>query len=160
MKPYKYRLRKVAPPDYDYGHTVLRVGNQEVLNGVVQGMKASDLEERVAKALDKLEAEYEFRARITSAALGEQELTRQFENVRGEVEIDFLVDRGQVTPVFVDGQISHHFTPYQAEQDKAKTDITNEFGTRFGWREAVRIPFWTLIDQEMTDRTVRNLFNA
>jgi len=157
MKPYKYRIRPVAPPETEYGQTVIRTGNQEVLSGQVQGMHASDLEERVAKALDKMEISFEFRVRITSQALGNQRLTHQFANVRGEAEIDMLCDvGGQSVPIFVDGQISHHYAPWQADQDKLKTEMTDEFGKQFGWRESIRIPFWQLIDQEMTDRTVRD----
>ncbi len=156
-KVYKYRVRPVAPPDYEYGNTMLRGGTQEQLTGIVQDLKASDLEERVARALDKLDVGYEFRVRLTSDALGERRLTRKFANVRGEVETDFLVDKGGETiPIFVDGQISHFFTKWQADEDSAKKNITDEFGQQFGWRESIRIPFWKLIDQDMTDRTIRD----
>jgi hypothetical protein len=158
MKPYKYRTRPIARPEYTT-ENVLRIGNQETLTGIVSGMKASDLEERVARALSRLEASFDFRIRITSDALGDRELTKRFENVRGEVEIDFLAQRGQVYPIFVDGQISHHYAPWQADQDKAKTDVTNEFGRKFGWHEAIRIPFWELVDQDMANRTVRRVLS-
>lgn len=157
--PYLYRTRPVAPPENNYGQTVSRTGDQEQLTGQINGMKASDLEERVYKALNKLEIPSEFRVRITSEALGDQRLTHQFANVRGETEIDFLCDHnGRTTPIFVDGQIAHFMTPYQADHDKLKADVTDTFGKQFGWREAVRLPFWKLIDQEMTDRTVRDIF--
>lgn len=156
MKPYRYRQQRIATPEYTR-ENVQRAGDQEVLTGQVQGMDASDLEERVARALDKLEISYGFRERITSDAIGSRQLTQRFANVKGEVEIDMLCDvGGQMVPVFVDGQISHYFTPYQADKDKEKTDITNEFGRQFGWREAIRLPFWDLQTQDMTDRTVRN----
>jgi hypothetical protein len=157
LKPYHYRNPRVAPPDYTT-ENVLRAGDQEVLSGNIHGMKASDLEERVARALDRLEIGYEFRARLTSDALGRRELTNQFANIRGEIEIDFVCERGQTTPIFVDGQIAHFMTPHQADVDKEKENATNEFGRRLGWREAVRIPFWKLLDQAMTDRTIRDIF--
>jgi hypothetical protein len=157
-KPYKYRSKPIAAPEYNTSENVQRIGNQEVLSGQINGMKASDLEERVYRSLTKLEIPSEFRARVTSDALGQRRLTSEFANIRGEVEIDFLAERtGQTFPIFVDGEIGHFFTPYQAEQDKLKADIVNEFGSQFGWHEAIRIPFWKLIDQEMTDRTVRDL---
>jgi hypothetical protein len=156
---YKYRLRPVAPPDYQYGQTLIRTGDQEVLSGMVQGMKASDLEERVARSHDKLEVSTQFRVRITSEALGNQRLTRQFANVRGEVEIDFLSEFGNRTyPLFVDGSIGHFFTAWQADADKLKTAVADEFGRQFGWNESIRIPFWKLIDQDMSDRTIRDIF--
>ena len=156
-KPYKYRIRPVAPPENSYGETVSRTGDQEQLTGVIGDMKASDLEERVGRSLNKFDVTFEFRVRITSEFLGQQRLTHAFANVRGEVEIDMLCEvNGQTTPIFVDGQISHFFVPYQADHDKLKTDVTDEFGKQFGWRESVRLPFWKLIDQDMTDRTVRD----
>lgn len=157
MKPYKYRNPRIATPEYTNGQSVLRVGSQEVLSGQVQGMKASDLEERVSRSLDKLEVPFEFRVRLTSPMLGAVRLTHNFANIKGEIEVDMLCDQGgEVTPIFVDGQISHFFTPYQANEDKEKADVVNEFGKMFGWNEAVRIPFWKLMDQDMTDRTVRD----
>jgi hypothetical protein len=158
-KPYKYHIRPAAPPENNYGQTVSRTGDQEQLTGQINGMKASDLEERSYRSISKLEISTEFRVRITSEALGDQRLTHKFANVRGEVEIDFLCDHnGRTTPIFVDGSISHFFTPAQAEADKLKTELTDTFGKQFGWREAIRVPFWKLIDQEMSDRTYRDIF--
>jgi hypothetical protein len=156
MKPYQYRNRNITPPEYTR-ENVQRTGDQEVLTGRVQGMDASDLEERVARAMDRLEIEYQFRVRVTSDALGDRRLTREFANVRGEIEMDFLVSNGRVTPIMVDGQVSHFLTPAQAEEDQVKTNVVNEFGKRLGWREVVRIPFWKLVNQDMADRTVRDI---
>lgn len=157
-KPYIYRTRVIAPPEYDHGQSVIRVGNQEVLSGFIGGMKASDLEERVARALERIEAPYEFRIRISSDILGQRRLTKEFANVRGEVELDFLVDRnGRTYPIFVDGAVSHYLTPAQAESDIIKTNVANEFGARLGWNEAIRIPFWKLNSQDVTDRTIRDI---
>lgn len=158
-KPFLYPLRPTAPPETDYGRTVLRTGDQEQLTGVIQGMKASDLEERVARSLGTMEIPFQFRARISSQALGERRLTRKFANIKGEIEIDMLCDDGGfVTPIMVDGQISHFYASWQADQDQEKTDAVNEFGRRFGWKEVVRIPFWKLQNQEMADRTMREVF--
>ena len=126
---------------------------------MVQGMKASDLEERAARAIDKLEIGYEFRVRLTSEFLGARRLTREFNNMRGEIEMDFLLEKDtRVYPIFIDGQISHYWTEAQADADKVKTNAVNEFGRQFGWHEAVRIPFWKLDNQDMADRTIRELF--
>ena len=159
VKPYLYRTRPIAPPDMNYGQSVIRTGDQEVLSGEINGEKASDLEERSYRSLSRLEVSSEFRVRITSEALGRQRLTSRRANIRGEVEIDFLCERnGQITPIFVDGEIAHHMTPHQADIDKQKADIADEFGEQFGWRKSVRVPFWKLIDQEMADRTYRDIF--
>lgn len=159
IKPFQYRNRNVGPLEYDHPQSVSRTGTQEVLSGIVQGMDASDIEERTARALDRIEASYDFRVRITSEALGPQRLTRQFANIKGETELDFLCEfQGRVFPIFVDGEISHYFTPAQAEADRIKTNVANEFGRRFGWKEAVRIPFWKLTTQDMADKTIRDIF--
>lgn len=159
VKPYKYRNPRIAIPDYAHGNTVLRVGDQEVLSGQVGGMKASDLEERFARSMGRLEVGFEFRVRLTTDALGDRELTRQFANLRGEVEMDFLPNDEPFPPIFIDGQISHYLTAWQAEQDKLKTDVVDEFFRRVGGRKpAVRIPFWKLLDQDMSDRTAREIF--
>lgn len=159
LKPYLYRTRPIGTPDMNYGQTVIRTGDQEQLTGEINGEKASDLEERSFRSLSRLEVSTEFRVRITSEALGQQRLTSRRANIRGEVEIDFLCEKGgQVTPIFVDGEIAHFMTPHQADVDKQKADLANEFGRQFGWREAVRVPFWKLVDQEMADRTYRDIF--
>jgi hypothetical protein len=161
MKPYKYRVRRIAAPEYNKGGSLIRAGNQEVLSGFINGEPASDLEERVARSLTKLEIPFDFRVRITSQAVGQQRLTSQRANIHGEVEVDHLCNQGGViTPIMVDGGISHFYAAWQADEDKQKTNIVNEFGARLGWRPTVRIPFWKLIDQDMADRTIREVLNA
>lgn len=160
MKPFKYRNRAVRKPDYQGQSGVLRgAAEHEQFVGEIQGEKASDIEERLQRAMDKLELGYQFRVRVTSQALGDQKLTRTFANISGEAEIDFLVEaRGQTIPIMVDGQIGHFFTPYQADEDRQKNIVVDEFGKQYGWRPTVRIPFWQLIDQNYADRTARDLF--
>lgn len=158
MKPFKYRNPRVAPPEYTNGQSVLRVGEKEVLSGQVQGMKASDLEERWARSHEKYEMPFEFRVRLTSPMLGAVRLTHTFANIKGEIELDTLGGRDRTVPVFIDGSISHFFTPYQAIEDKEKEDAVNEFGRMFGWAVAVRVPYWKLLDQDMTDRTFREVY--
>lgn len=160
-KPYQYRGAGRVQRDRVGARLDRRNPNKEVLTGEINGIKASDLEERYARALHKMEMPFEFRFRITSPLLGKQRLTQQFLNEAGEVEIDFLVEKyGVITPVFIDGNIGHFYTDYQADKDAIKTNVTNEFGQGMGWRPAVRVPFWKLQDQDMTDRTVREMFSG
>lgn len=133
----------------------------EAFSGAVNGVKASDLEERYARALRKYEIDFDFRFRISSPLLGTQRITQQFLNMEGEVEVDFLVRRqGKTTPVFIDGNIGHFYTQYQADNDAIKTNATNDFGRVVGWYPAVRVPFWEMGTQEQTDRTVREMFSG
>lgn len=158
MIPYQYPIRGQRIVRDKLGARLDRRVSDEGFIGVVQGLKASDLEERFSRSLAKLEYPFEFRYRISSPLTGTQRLTRQFLNETGEVEIDFLVYTSGIIPVFIDGEIGHFFTPYQADKDADKTNVTNDFGARAGWFPAVRIPYWRLQDQEMSDRTVRETF--
>lgn len=156
--PYQYPIRGQRIVRDKLGARLDRRVRDEGLLGVVQGLKASDLEERFARSLSKLEYPFEFRYRISSPLTGMRRLSRRFTNETGEVEIDFLVQTTSITPVFIDGQIGHFYTAYQADKDALKTNATNEFGRILQWRPAIRVPFWRLQDQDMTDVTVRELF--
>jgi hypothetical protein len=65
-----------------------------------------------------------------------------------------------ITPIFIDGEIGHFFTAYQADKDSVKTNVTNDFGRAAGWMPALRVPFWMMNDQDQTDRTVRDSFSG
>lgn len=128
----------------------------ETLTGVVQSIKASDIEERSARALDKLaEWKYYFRWRIDPIT---GRLSPQFSNLAGEVEIDFVTVRGtEVKAILVDGEISHFMALWQRVQDEEKTEKINEYMRKIGQGDAVRVPFWKLSTQEQADRYYREL---
>ena len=160
MKPFKYKTRRIARADYRQDG-ISRTGSGEQLSGNVQGQKASDLEERMARALDKMQVAYEFRARISSSAAGAQRLTSVKANIAGELEIDHLIENGgQVIPVLVDGEISHFMTQHQRVQDEINTDMINEYGTSMGWSPAVHVPYTELRTQEDADRVARRIVDG
>lgn len=152
---YRYKITRFKPKEAEWTTSLPRTGENENLVGEIQGLPASDLEERFARALDKAQVEYYFRQRISSPAIGARKLTREFANLPNEIEIDFLVVKGLVKPVFIDGQIAHFKAKWQADLDDEKTNQTNAFGRMYGWDEAVRIPYWKLENQDMTDAYVR-----
>jgi len=155
---FNYNIRFPRPQPLRRGPSLQRGGEQEQLTKMVQGLPASDIEERFSRSLAKLEIPFSFRMRISSYLQGAQKLSRNFTNMKGEIEIDHLVQSAKgVIPVFIDGQISHFFVPYQADADREKTELTDEFGAKLGWRPSVRIPYWKLLDQDMSDRTLREL---
>lgn len=158
-KPYKYRVRSPGVPDYSGGASLNRVGEKEVFTGVVQGKKASDLEERFARSLEKNGIGFEFRVRISSMIAGARRLTKVFANLPGEVEIDALVQHDRTIPVMIDGFIGHMMAPWQQERDQEKTAIVNDFGKQFGWQEVVRIPFTELETQTLSDWAARKLLS-
>jgi hypothetical protein len=157
MLPFKYDIRQIKRPHYS-PQGVNRIGSTEQLTGTIQGKPASDLEERVGKALEKLNINYEFRARISSLALGTRRLTMAHANMPGEIEIDHLIDNGgQMIPILIDGEIAHFMTLYQKLSDAEKTEGINAFGKVLGWHEVVRIPFTELKTQEEADHVVRRI---
>ena len=158
LKPFKYKTRRIGIPEYHNG--VNRIGIAETLVGTVQGKSASDLEERMSRAFDKMKVPYEFRARISSSAMGTQRLTKAISNLPGELEIDHLVNDGVIIPVQIDGEISHFMTPFQKLQDEEKTDAINEFGQVMGWHEVIRVPYVELKTQEDADDVARRILNG
>ena len=117
---YKYKYTRISTKEPNITKRAYRTGEKEVLVGTIQGKKASDLEERFSRALDKRGIPYAFRKRITSPFVGERKLTNAMASLPGEVEVDFLVGGTQVTPVMVQGEIAHFKTKWQAEIDKEK----------------------------------------
>lgn len=159
MKPYKYRNPRIAVPDFDV-QGISRVGHKEVLTGMINGEKASDLEERQYKSFRKLGVDSEFRQRISSLLNGSRRLQSVMTNLPGEVEIDLLLDYSPVIPVFIDGQISHFMSPWQRDKDREKAAVVTEFGKELGWRESVRVPFVDILTEEASDRVARRILDG
>lgn len=137
--------------------------NPEGLTGKVQGKNASDIEERFARAIAKIpEWQFSFRLRINPLT---GRLTEEIKNIKGEVEIDFLLTRGELSiiPVMIQGEYSHFKTPWQDDIDKDKEKVVNEYFERFPQaRPVVRIPdykkgMFLLDTQEFADQTARSL---
>lgn len=149
---FAYKNPSLAPPDFT-PQGFIRQTSQEQFSGSVQGLKASDLEERFSHSWDKLSVGYDFRQRISPLMYGTRQFERKFTNLPGELEIDFLTYLEQVTPVLVDGEISHFYTPQQKLVDIEKTAAINDFGKSQGWAEAVRVPFVDIWTPEQSDAT-------
>lgn len=159
LKLYRYVHRPLKAPEFR-SDGIRRTGNAEVLVGKIQDKTASDLEERLAKGLDKLKVAYEFRARISSAAVGGQHLTSTVRNIIGELEIDHLIYNNQIIPVLVQGEIGHFFTKYQRIQDAEKINAINEFGSTQNWHEVVEVPYTELKTQDAADSVARRIVNG
>lgn len=162
--PYQYKWRGYPAQGAHYrrkDYLQHIPAKQESLTGNIGGMKASDIEERFHRAMTRLEIQADFRVRISPPMLnGVRGIEKKWSNMKGEIEIDFLADHGRTIPIFIDGEIAHFFTPSQADSDRDKANITNEFGKSYNWADAVRIPFWKLTDQDMADRTAREVFGV
>lgn len=126
---------------------------KETFTKVIQGKKASDLEERFARALDKLGYGYTFRYQISQFG-GSENLV----NTTGTVEVDFLVSKnGLLQPVQVDGEIAHYKAAWQREKDAQKDLKANEFFQQYGALPLVRIPFWDLDTQDRANLVTKRL---
>lgn len=118
----------------------------ETFSGEIQGLKASDLEERFARSWDKRGYGYDFR---TANVVGR--------NLPGEVELDFSVDlKWAVQPVQIDGLIGHKTAEQKAEAD-AKDAILNDELRGTGALPVIRIAEYQLVTQELSDRVVDDI---
>lgn len=124
----------------------VKFDDKEQLTGYINGMDASDIEERFARALDRLGISYDFRVPMVAGRW-----------MPGEVEVDFMVfDGGQYQPIQIDGMFAHKASAQKAT-DSAKDAILNEYlkGTA---APVQRIDGDVLETQEETDRLVKELF--
>ena len=128
----------------------------EELTKQVQGKRASDIEERSARALDKLpEWSYVFQVAINPIT---GYLSPEKTHLVNEVEIDFWAVRGnEYKAILPDGEIGHFMALWQRSVDEEKTERINEFMKKIGQGEAIRVPFWKLTDQETADKFYREL---
>jgi hypothetical protein len=129
---------------------------EEFLSGIVEGMKASDIEERSARAIDKLpDWRYSFRLRISPLT---GRLTGNVRNIAGEFEIDFLCNRGDsLWPILIDGEISHFKSGWQKLEDEYRTDTINAALKKYGALPVKRVEYWHLATQRQADRYFREL---
>lgn len=125
---------------------------KEELTGYINGEKASDLEERSARALAKLEIPFDFRSRISPMS----GLTDAHENIMGEVEIDFLcMYYGKIYPINIQGEISHFFASWQRTRDEQKEAKINKALEPYKAHPLILLPYWRLSTQILADQTFR-----
>lgn len=121
---------------------------QEYLGGTVQGMKASDIEERFAKSLYKKKEPFVFQKSFFAGM-----------NIPGEVRLDFLLTGSVIQPVQVDGEFAHK-TAAQKGRDKLN-DIRLDGRLRgMGALPVVRIDGELLQTQEESDRELEKVLSG
>ena len=150
MKQYTYkrqRRKPLQPPSQAFKEH--REG--EFLTGKVLGFPASDLEERFARALYRLNIPFLFRYRIPAWE------GAPIMNLLGEVEIDFLIILPVLRPVQIDGEYAHKGAE-KREEDAKKDGIVNEYFSDKGALPVVRIPHYMLKSQEDANRLVTREF--
>jgi hypothetical protein len=122
--------------------------SDEGLTGLVHGIPASDIEERFARALDRLGIPYEFQKNLLAPA-----------NLPGNYKLDFLVYNpkdGRLYPIAVDGEFAHKSAEQRAK-DKLK-DIVLNSAKQGEYQPVERLDYTKLDNQEIADQTTADLF--
>lgn len=146
VKVFQYKVNKLQPRPIPAGKAI-RFNESENLTGYINGMDASDIEERFARALDREQIKtYEFRVPMVAGRW-----------MPGEVEVDFMVwHAGQYQPVQIDGMFAHKASSQRA-LDAAKDAILNQYleGQAL---PVIRINGDLLDNQDEADKIVKEMF--
>lgn len=148
VKSYRYRIQGL--PDQPVSPVVpFETKDQEQLTGQVNGMKASDIEERFAKSMSKMQNIKGFMFRYVF--FGPR-------NSSGSVEVDYIAStaQGRVYAVLIDGEYAHK-SAAQKERDKTRTQKLWEQLKNQISAPPIRIPADKLSSQDASDATAKEL---
>ena len=135
-KPIRTPVKGIPRPRLDNGDEA------ELLSGSVRDMKASAIEERFAKALDKERIPFEFRYTIGAPR-----------GVPGWKELDYLVEKnGQMYAIEIDSIFTHR---RKGEADRLHDAIVLSELEQQGMNVFPNV-FHVLGDTELTDQTQAN----
>lgn len=148
IKPFQFKIERtpVRPKE-----TLQRLRPEtkadEEFVGEIQGLPASDLEERFARALHRANLQYAFRQVFGGSR-----------NQSGTTELDFMVYVGPTQyPIQIDGEFAHA-SGEQKQEDLMKNAILDEALRGTNSQPTRRIPYTLLQTQEDVNRLVRELF--
>ena len=99
--PYKV---KSIPWESDTNNRIEPKSEPEILVGVVQGKRATDIEERFAKSLYKRKLDFIFQVSFFAG-----------QNMPGELRLDFMIDDIFKQPVQIDGEFAHKSAAQKAK---------------------------------------------
>lgn len=145
---FQYKVRKPPSRDLPLGKINTPPDTGELLSGYIQGAKASDIEERFARALStsKRVDGFKFRFPVISPR-----------NMPGQLEIDFVVQSAGLIYCFqVDGEIAHKGIGKQ-QDDRRKDVLVNSFMKQYNAFPVKRIPWYRLSTQEQANLLIREL---
>lgn len=112
---FQYKVRKPRAPTIPKGHYPIPLVETEVLTKLVQGKKATDIEERLARALDRKGIAFQFQTNYIAGM-----------NLPGEIQLDFLVfQEGLYYPIQVQGEYAHQNATQKA-RDRDRDAILNK----------------------------------
>lgn len=148
MKPYKLKKIRKPVPDMRAVNRPVKEVEMENLTGFVRGKKASDIEERFGRALDK-------NPRVSNYLFQVSYIAGM--NLPGEIRLDFLVFSGGTSwPIQIDGEFAHK-TAAQKAEDAIKDAILDDH-LKGQAQPVQRIDGELLDTQENADKLVRRLF--
>ena len=140
---YQFPLRNEPIPDFNANRLVFLDKPEEGLTGLVRGMKASDIEERFARALYKYQIPFDFQVSYLAPR-----------NMSGEYRLDFMVYfEGEAWPFAIDGEYAHK-TASQKRKDVWK-DTVFDNAKKGKYRPVTRVPFTELDTQEKADNFIK-----
>lgn len=145
---FKYKVTTTPKVDLPTGKQNILRNDDEVLSGFIDGMKASDIEERFARALskDKRILGRQFRYPVISPR-----------NMLGQLEVDFLINATSgIYPVQVDGEYAHKNIS-KRQDDYRKDVLVNNFLKKYNAFPVIRIPGRELITQQLADLKLREI---
>lgn len=147
IKPYLYpkksnrqdrmRVNRLKPPKVD----------DEQLTGFVNGERASDLEERFARALRAEKIDFSFQVQFSTAVslVGEDKV------------VDFVVNNGLQFPVDINGSIGHTSSA-QRGKDAVREALLNEVFSYKGMQPLQVVWWYELDNQQEANAVVKRMF--
>lgn len=153
-KTFKFsrRSRGYTPPSI-LQPNIMRT--DEALTGFVRGYNASDIEERFARALIKIDLGFWFQYKLDISIDGDAG-----RGLPGDIKrLDFLVFwmPGKIAPVEVYGDRWHNTTSAR-NRDRDREQKINELGKKFDWEKLQIVWGHDLTDQNAADQIVRRMF--
>ena len=121
---------------------------KEELTGQVNGVSASDLEERFANALSKFRIGFWFQVPIRT----------EYTLPDNEKMLDFLVfNARRAWPVEIYGAYFHTSAGDKLKDAERERQLNVEFRER-GWEDLTTVQEYEVFDQEQANNTVKRLF--
>ena len=149
IKVYKYKVPSPRRERLQMNRVArIKAEADEVpLTGWVHGKRATDIEERFARALMRMGLDFRFQVPVATRV-----------SLPGHERIvDFIVETGLKIPVEVDGPRGHNNSAQQG-MDEVREMLLNEVFRWWGYSPLERVPWWRLNTQEGARILVRELF--
>ena len=143
IKPYKYKLPSKVGSLPRLSQIVRIEEPGEELSGWVNGLEATDLEERFARELRKKKLDFQFQFNFLLP-------DRTYKNT-----IDFVIDRFPIIyPVEIYGQLHEG----NEERDERRLGFLNEFLIPQGLQEITVVWYWQIETPERTQALIEEKF--